>query len=391
MQIQFINTPEKLAVLCQDLVDAPWLALDTEFLREKTYYSKFCLLQIATPSLVACVDPLALEDIDSLLDIIYDTTVVKVFDSARQDLEIFYHLRGSLPTPVFDTQVAAPLLGFQDNPGYAMLVSSWLNVNLTKEHTRTDWSCRPLSEGQVAYAADDVIYLAEIYQRMLKKLTDLGRLSWLKDDFDHLSDVTVYQANPELAWLKIRGLKKLTKKQLSVAQSLAQWRERIAQQENRPRNWLLRDDLIIDLARLQPNNVGELIKVRNLHERTVKRHGKALCALIEQAANQEPVPRDEEAPRADKQHQHDAIVDILTAVVRIRAKENSISASVLASRKQLDELLQNASESCLLQGWRASMVGNELVAIISGEFWVGVAADTIQIASPEEISNNPGQ
>ncbi|MEO1904975.1 MAG: ribonuclease D, partial [Methylococcales bacterium] len=386
MQIQFINTPEKLAVLCQDLVDAPWLALDTEFLREKTYYSKFCLLQIATPSLVACVDPLALEDIDSLLDIIYDTTVVKVFHSARQDLEIFYHLRGSLPTPVFDTQVAAPLLGFQDNPGYAMLVSSWLNVNLTKEHTRTDWSCRPLSEGQVAYAADDVIYLAEIYQRMLKKLTDLGRLSWLKDDFDHLSDVTVYQANPELAWLKIRGLKKLTKKQLSVAQSLAQWRERIAQQENRPRNWLLRDDLIIDLARLQPNNVGELIKVRNLHERTVKRHGKALCALIEQAANQEPVPRDEEAPRADKQHQHDAIVDILTAVVRIRAKENSISASVLASRKQLDELLQNASESCLLQGWRASMVGDELLAIISGKFWVRISEDTIQITESEEIS-----
>jgi len=387
MQIQFINTPEKLAVLCQDLVDAPWLALDTEFLREKTYYSKFCLLQIATPSLVACVDPLALEDIDSLLDIIYDTTVVKVFHSARQDLEIFYNLRGSLPTPVFDTQVAAPLLGFQDNPGYAMLVSSWLNVNLTKEHTRTDWSCRPLSEGQVAYAADDVIYLAEIYQRMLKKLTDLGRLSWLKDDFDHLSDVTVYQANPELAWLKIRGLKKLTKKQLSVAQSLAQWRERIAQQENRPRNWLLRDDLIIDLARLQPNNVGELIKVRNLHERTVKRHGKALCALIEQAANQEPVPRDEEAPRADKQHQHDAIVDILTAVVRIRAKENSISASVLASRKQLDELLQNASESCLLQGWRASMVGDELLAIISGKFWVRISEDTIQITESEEISN----
>jgi len=387
MQIQFINTPEKLAVLCQDLVDAPWLALDTEFLREKTYYSKFCLLQVATPSLVACVDPLALEDIDSLLDIIYDTTVVKVFHSARQDLEIFYHLRGSLPTPVFDTQVAAPLLGFQDNPGYAMLVSSWLNVNLTKEHTRTDWSCRPLSEGQVAYAADDVIYLAEIYQRMLKKLTDLGRLSWLKDDFDHLSDVTVYQANPELAWLKIRGLKKLTKKQLSVAQSLAQWRERIAQQENRPRNWLLRDDLIIDLARLQPNNVGELIKVRNLHERTVKRHGKALCALIEQAANQEPVPRDEEAPRADKQHQHDAIVDILTAVVRIRAKENSISASVLASRKQLDELLQNASESCLLQGWRATMVGDELLAIISGKFWVRISEDTIQITESEEISN----
>jgi ribonuclease D len=387
MQIQFINTPEKLAVLCQDLVDAPWLALDTEFLREKTYYSKFCLLQVATPSLVACVDPLALEDIDSLLDIIYDTTVVKVFHSARQDLEIFYHLRGSLPTPVFDTQVAAPLLGFQDNPGYAMLVSSWLNVNLTKEHTRTDWSCRPLSEGQVAYAADDVIYLAEIYQRMLKKLTDLGRLSWLKDDFDHLSDVTVYQANPELAWLRIRGLKKLTKKQLSVAQSLAQWRERIAQQENRPRNWLLRDDLIIDLARLQPNNVGELIKVRNLHERTVKRHGKALCALIEQAANQEPVPRDEEAPRADKQHQHDAIVDILTAVVRIRAKENSISASVLASRKQLDELLQNASESCLLQGWRATMVGDELLAIISGKFWVRISEDTIQITESEEISN----
>ncbi len=388
MQIQYINTPEKLAILCQDLSGAPWLALDTEFLREKTYYSKFCLLQIATPSLVACVDPLALENIDNLLDIIYNPEVVKVFHSARQDLEIFYHLRGSLPAPVFDTQIAAPLLGFQDNPGYAMLVSSWLNVNLTKEHTRTDWSFRPLSEGQIAYAADDVIYLAEIYQRMHKKLTGLGRLDWLKDDFDHLSDVTVYQASPEKAWLKMRGLKKLTKKQLSVAQSLAQWRERIAQQENRPRNWLLRDDLIIDLARLQPGKIVELIKVRNIHERTVKRYGHELCALIQEAVKKEPVQRDEIVAHVDKNNHHDAIVDILNAVVRIRAKENSISPSVLASRKQLDELLQNATESCLLQGWRASMVGNELLAIISGEFWVRVATDTIHLASPEEMSNN---
>ncbi|MCK5478510.1 MAG: ribonuclease D, partial [Methylococcales bacterium] len=161
MTIEYIDKPEQLSDLCKRILEESWIALDTEFLREKTYYPKFCLLQIATPEWVVCIDPIALSDLSELFSAINDPSITKVLHSCRQDLEIFYQLTGKVTTPVFDTQIAAPLLGFQENPGYAMLVSSFLNVNLSKVHTRTDWSVRPLSEAQIQYAADDVIYLCK--------------------------------------------------------------------------------------------------------------------------------------------------------------------------------------------------------------------------------------
>ncbi|WP_338040190.1 ribonuclease D [Methylocucumis oryzae] len=234
-RIDYVNTPEQLTQLCQQIRKVSWLALDTEFLREKTYYPKFCLLQLATPEWVACVDPIALPQLKPLFDELYNPAITKVFHSCRQDLEIFYQITGGLPTPVFDTQVAAPLLGFQDNPGYAMLVSSLLNVNLTKAHTRADWSKRPLTQAQIEYAADDVIYLCQIYQIVLQKLEELGRADWLKHDFAELSNPAHYQIQPEHAWLRIKGKNKLTGKQLSIIQSLAEWREATAQHEDKPK------------------------------------------------------------------------------------------------------------------------------------------------------------
>ncbi|MDD1624875.1 MAG: ribonuclease D, partial [Methylococcaceae bacterium] len=198
--IQYINTPDQLAKLCEQIKKEPWLALDTEFLREKTYYPKFCLLQIATPEWVACIDPIALPNLDDLFEAIYNPAIVKVFHSCRQDLEIFYQSTGKLPAPIFDTQIAAPLLGFQDNPGYAMLVSSLLSINLNKAHTRADWSKRPLTEAQIEYAADDVIYLCQIYQIMVQKLAELGRIDWLKHDFAELANPAHYTVAPEKAW-----------------------------------------------------------------------------------------------------------------------------------------------------------------------------------------------
>ena len=184
-EIQFVDSVAELHTLCQKMKQEPWLAIDTEFLREKTYYPKFCLLQIATLEWVACIDPIALaDDLGELFTIINDPAIVKVLHSCRQDVEIFYQQSGKLPAPVFDTQLVAPLLGFQENTGYAMLVSGFLNINLSKIHTRTDWSQRPLSPDQIQYAADDVIYLAKIYQMILQKLRELGREDWLKEDFE---------------------------------------------------------------------------------------------------------------------------------------------------------------------------------------------------------------
>jgi ribonuclease D len=384
--IQYINTPDQLAKLCEQIKKEPWLALDTEFLREKTYYPKFCLLQIATPEWVACIDPIALPKLDDLFEAIYNPAIVKVFHSCRQDLEIFYQLTGKLPAPIFDTQVAAPLLGFQDNPGYAMLVSSLLSVNLNKAHTRADWSKRPLTEAQIEYAADDVIYLCQIYQIMVQKLTALDRIDWLKHDFAELENPALYTVAPEKAWFKIKGKNKLTGKQLSIIQILAQWREKTAQSEDRPKSWLLRDELLFDLAKLQPETVVELANVRGINERAVNRYGKELCQLITAAKNRPPLPLNEKDRPAKKTQQQEAILDILTALVRIRAEENSLNPSILATRKDLEVLLFNDDDECpLLHGWRFTMAGRELVGLLKGELLLGIESEKLAIFEKKSL------
>ncbi|MDD1615952.1 MAG: ribonuclease D [Methylococcaceae bacterium NSP1-2] len=378
--IQYINRPEQLPKLCEQIQQAAWIALDTEFLREKTYYPKFCLLQIATLDWVACVDPIALPDLSTLFEAIYNPAIVKVFHSCRQDLEIFFQITGKLPEPIFDTQIAAPLLGFQDNPGYAMLVSSLLNVNLTKAHTRADWSKRPLTADEIDYAADDVIYLCQIYQIMTQKLTELGRIDWLKQDFAELTNPDHYEVKPEKAWLRIKGQNKLTGKQLSIIQTVAEWREKTAQAEDRPKNWLLRDELLFDLAKLQPETINELAGVRGISERAVQRYGKELCQLITDAKNRPPIPLTLKDRPAKKTQQQEAILDILTALVRIRAEENELNPTILASRKDLEALLFNGDDECpLLHGWRYAMAGRELVGLLKGELLLGIEADRLSI------------
>ncbi len=378
--IQYINRPEQLPKLCEQIQQVSWIALDTEFLREKTYYPKFCLLQIATLDWVACVDPIALPDLSTLFEAIYNPAIVKVFHSCRQDLEIFFQITGKLPEPIFDTQIAAPLLGFQDNPGYAMLVSSLLNVNLTKAHTRADWSKRPLNADEIDYAADDVIYLCQIYQMMTQKLTELGRIDWLKQDFAELTNPDHYEVKPEKAWLRIKGQNKLTGKQLSIIQTVAEWRERTAQAEDRPKNWLLRDELLFDLAKLQPETVTDLAGVRGISERAVQRYGKELCQLITEAKNRPPIPLTLKDRPAKKTQQQEAILDILTALVRIRAEENELNPTILASRKDLEALLFNGDDECpLLHGWRFAMAGRELVGLLKGELLLGIEVDHLSI------------
>jgi len=379
-KIQYINTEQQLTKLCEDIQLTSWLALDTEFLREKTYYPKFCLLQIATPDWVVCVDPIALPNLDKLFNAIYNPQIVKVFHSCRQDLEIFFQLTGKLPTPIFDTQIAAPLLGFQENPGYAMLVSSFLNINLNKAHTRADWSKRPLTEAQIEYAADDVIYLCQIYEIMVKKLAELGRADWLKADFAELENPNLYKIEPENAWMKIKGKNKLTGKQLSIIQVLAEWREKHAQKDDRPKSWLLRDEMLFDIAKLQPENVTELANIRGINERVLHKQGNELCQLITKAKNRPPIPLNEKNKAAKKTQQQEAILDILTALVRIRAEENALNPVILATRKDLEDLLFEEDEDCsLLHGWRYSMAGKELVGLLKGELYLTIEDDKLAI------------
>lgn len=388
MTIQYIDRPEQLPPLCEQISREPWIALDTEFLREKTYYPKFCLLQIATPSWVACVDPLSITDLSPLFAVLYSPSITKVLHSCRQDLEIFYQLTGRIPQPIFDTQIAAPLLGFQENPGYAMLVSSFLNINLNKAHTRTDWSKRPLSQDQIQYAADDVIYLCKIYVMMCEQLEKLGRLNWLESDFAALSDPKLYQLSPENAWLKIRGKNKLTGRQLSILQTLSEWRERTAQIEDKPRNWLFPDDMLLELAKLQPVSLPDLTKIHNINERSVNRYGKVICELIDAARQRPPKPLKEKDRPIKKTQQHEAVIDVLNAVVRIRAEENSLNPIILATRKELEQLLFGDEDCPLLHGWRYKMAGRELQGLLRGEFYLSLTPDSVCVKQNNQSDAN---
>ena len=377
----YIDTPDKLRDLCASLAGASWIALDTEFLRERTYFPKFCLLQIAAGEVVACVDPLALDDLGPLLDILLNPAVTKVFHSGRQDMEIVYLLCGRLPAPVFDTQLAAPLIGLGEQVSYAGLVSELLGINLSKSHSRTDWSRRPLSPEQIRYAADDVIYLEQAYRAMLPRLEKLGRLDWLEQDFAELVDPALYEIPPELAWQRIGGVYQLKPKPLSIVQTLAAWREQTARAQDLPRGWVLKDDALFDLARQQPANAEQLGHVRGLDERVVKRHGATIIRLIQDAAARPPQPVGQRGRSAKKTVEQEAVLDLLMAVVRLRAAQNTLNPASLAGRKDLEQLLDGDPHARLLHGWRKTMVGDELAAVLRGELGLKITDGNLLITA----------
>ena len=376
----FVNTESGLAELCDKLRGQPVLALDTEFLREKTYYAQLCLLQVAAEGVIACVDPLAL-NLDPLLDIIYDPSVVKVMHSARQDMEIFFDLRGDVPRPLFDSQIAATLMGFGEQVGYANLVQQMMGVTLDKMATRTDWSKRPLDEEQVIYAADDVRYLFAIYHQQVELLGSKGRLDWLQDDFDEMSDRTTYAPHPENLWKRVKGAQKLSSPQLAVLRGLAIWREERAQASNRPRRWIFKDEVMVDLARRSPANLADLAKIRGIEERTLDRNGDALLKVIAEAKTTDPEGWPTKTKSQRLNSEQDAVVDLLMAVLRLRGDEHDVSPALLASRKQLETLVMGDEQSPVLHGWRAGLAGNDLQAVLSGEKTVRVVEGKLVVGS----------
>jgi len=361
----YIDTADALSAFCARIASAPYIAIDTEFLRERTYRPELCLVQVKHDDQLACIDTLALDDLGPFVAILDDPAVVKVLHAASQDLEIFWLMNRRVPAPIFDTQVAAPLLGHGEQIGYGNLVNERLDVELAKSHTRADWTRRPLPPEQIDYALDDVIWLEKLYLSMRDELESLGRLDWLAPEFAAAEDPAKYDQPAAERWKKIRNIQRYKGPTLAVIQALAEWRELTARQRNLPRNWLMKDDVLLALAQQRPDSDTELGHVRGLDRKIRERHGAELVTLIGEAATRTPAP----VPPFAKKRKLDAglaaRVQLLDAWVHQRGLELGIAPGLLAPPKLLERMVTGDGRGALA-GWREPLLGEDLAALLDG-------------------------
>jgi len=362
-----IQTPEALDQVIEEISHHDVIAVDTEFIREKTYYAQLCLIQIAYGDRVALIDPLAPIDLDRLSAVFCESDILKVFHSGQQDLEILYHVFKKPVRPLFDTQCAAALLGTAEQISYSGLVKMILDVDLRKIGSFSQWAHRPLSSEQLSYASDDVSYLLRAFPLIRRKLAELGRLSWLEEEFSiRQSEQYVADIEPEQAYLHLKRVATLRPRQLAVAREVTAWRQRQAVSRDRPRRHILPDETIIEIARKQPRTAEGLESIRGLTAHARRNTSQILRAVQEGLS----LPDDRlpciDAPKKPST-EIDASVRLAAALVSRRAKEHHIAPHVLASSEMLEEFVRTRdAQAQLMQGWRKMLIGNELKDLLDG-------------------------
>lgn len=378
-ETEMIQDAAGLRTLCDDLHASAWFALDTEFVRETTYWARLCLVQVATADRVACIDPLALDDLTPLFAVLDDPAVTKVLHSASQDLEIFHQLSGRIPTPIFDTQVAAPLLGYGEQAGFARLVENIVGVELDKSQTRTDWAERPLPAAAIDYAGNDARYLVPLYEHMHAELERRGRLDWVAPEMASLTRPERYERAADDAWRRLRGVDRLPGAGRAVARALAAWREETARANDVPRGHIVRDDVIIDVAKTRPKNRRQLERIRGLKGQALDRYGQRILEVVAKAREETPPEVTNGAAEAPLEAHEEALVDALNVVVRLRAAAEALNPQTVASRKDLARIVRGTAVAEALPGWRAALVGSELDDFLNGRSQLTVGADGLQV------------
>lgn len=360
MSFLVITRTADLPALIEPLARASFVALDTEFLRERTYFAKLCLVQLAFDDRAAAVDPLNV-DLDPLLDCLYAPRLLKVLHAARQDLELFYDVRGAVPGPVFDTQIAAAYLGLDEQIGYGALVQQELGVTLSKAHTRTDWSARPLSAEQLQYAHDDVQHLHTLYPRLRERLEKLKRLAWVEEDCAALSNATLYANAMERIHLRIKQGQQLSLAAQKALRALAIWREEKARSRNLPRGWVARDADLMTLAELPS---AEAIAACEALPPSLRQRAATLGDIVQQARHSaDTTPLWPARPNFTGAQQ--TLLDRMLAHVRARAQQLGISPSLLATRRDLERFVLGETPA-FLRGWRAEIIADDLRAVLHG-------------------------
>jgi len=356
-----VTTPAALCELAERLAATPAIALDTEFLRERTYRAELCLLQTATSEQAACVDPLALADLSPLAVPLCTATPVKVMHASRQDIEVLFPVVGQV-RPVFDTQIAAALAGMPAQIGYGELVRRRLGVELAKSHTRADWTRRPLPREQVEYALDDVRYLLPLKQSLEEELHRLGRLDWLAEELAQLTEPRHFTVDPEQAWVRLKGLRGLDAGRQRLVQSLAAWRERRAVERNKPRGWILDDLALREIVARVPRTLDALAQVPELPPGTVKHSGGEILAKVAAADISEPPPPLPLRARSDPAQT--ALVKKLAAINQATAVQLQVGPEILATRRDLEQLAEGRRDVPTLTGWRRKVIGERLLAAL---------------------------
>ena len=361
----FIVDSESLKAFCDAVSDAPYVCVDTEFIGERSYLPELCLVQVAYGEHVAVVDTLCDGlSLRPLKELLLNQSIVKVFHAARQDLEIFLDALGELPSPVFDTQIAASVCGHSEQPSYAKLVHNMLGIELDKASQITNWSLRPLTERQLEYAAGDVTYLCKVYELLLAELESSGRSTWIRDEMASLQDKSRYVVEPQNAYkrIKVRRPKRQT---LAVLRELAAWREQTARSRNLPRPWVIRDESMVEIAQSLPKTTQQLARVRKLKLDTTD--SKIILDLVVQALEMPPNQWPEMAKRSDTLEGHESLVALLQALLRLRCEANGVAMKSVASRADLDRLATEESpDIAVLSGWRHELFGKDALALKAG-------------------------
>jgi ribonuclease D len=356
-----VTTSADLAELAARLESCEHVGLDTEFLRERTYRAELCLVQLSSHSDAACVDPLAHPDLSPLARVLTEARITKVMHASRQDVEVLFPIAG-LVRPVFDTQIAAALTGLPAQIGYGELVRRLLGTELSKSHTRTDWSRRPLSAEQIEYALDDVRYLLPLKSQLEDQLERSGRTAWLTEELRELEDTRNIATEPEDAWLRVKGLRSLDPARERLAQLLAAWRERRAIERNRPRGWILDDAALRDIVMQVPRSAEALAAIPELPSALLKHCGTELLDCIRVADVPNPAPPINTRGRPDPLKT--ALVKKLGTLNQTIATELGLSPEVLATRRDLEQLADGRRDVGVLRGWRRDVVGERMLAAL---------------------------
>ena len=383
---EILTTTEALAAFCSKAAQAPYVTVDTEFLRERTYFAQLCLVQLAMPGVddaqAVLVDPLAEGiSLDPLYALFRNPDVIKVFHAARQDLEIFHVEGGVVPSPLFDTQVAAMVCGFGDQVGYETLVRKIARANLDKSSRFTDWSRRPLSDAQKTYALADVTHLRQIYEYLKAELARTKRTQWLEEELAQLTDASSYIVDPDAAWQRLK-LRTSSGRTLAIAKELSAFRERYAQQKNIPRSRVIKDDALIELASTKPRSLADLSKSRLLLRDARKGEiAEGLVAAVVAGLDM-PAERQPEMPEGrDRSNLNSALADLLRVLLKAKAEEAGVATKLIASSADLDDIACGDHNGIWATGWRREVFGNDALRLVRGEIALSAKGDRVKIVS----------